>query len=65
MERAKRQGGKYLNPVPTALGGFGLAFKVLPMYFKNKAEREPKVPLGPFRTDVRVYQGAARRAGCG
>ncbi len=56
LERAKRQGGRYLNPVPTVLGGFGLAFKVLPLYFKNKAEREPKVPLGPFRTDVRVYR---------
>ena len=56
LERAKRQGGKYLNPVPTTLAGFGLFFKVLPLYFKNKAEREPKVPLGPFRTDVRTFQ---------
>ncbi len=58
LERAKKQGGRYLNPVPTALGGFGLVFKVLPMYLKNKAEREPKLPLGPFRTDVRVYRQA-------
>src|SRR6202000_713407 len=56
LERAKKQRGKYLNPVPTVLGGFGLAFKVLPLYFKNRAEREPKVPLGPFRTDVRIYR---------
>ena len=56
LERAKRQGGRYLNPVPTVLGGFGLVFKVLPLYLKNKAEREPKLPLGPFRTDVRVYR---------
>jgi L-ascorbate metabolism protein UlaG (beta-lactamase superfamily) len=58
LERAKKQGKQYLNPVPTTLGGFGLAFKVLPMYFKNKAEREPKVPLGPFRTDVRTFRQA-------
>ncbi len=56
LERSKRQGGKYLNPVPTMLGGFGLVFKVLPLYFRNKAEREPKVPLGPFRTDVRAFR---------
>jgi L-ascorbate metabolism protein UlaG (beta-lactamase superfamily) len=56
LERAKRQGRKYLNPVPTTLAGFGMVFKVLPLYFKNKAEREPKVPLGPFRTDVRTFR---------
>ncbi|HZQ45234.1 MAG TPA: MBL fold metallo-hydrolase [Acidobacteriaceae bacterium] len=56
LERAKKQGGRYLNPVPTKLGGFGLVFKVLPLYLRNKAEAEPKVPLGPFRTDVRVYR---------
>ncbi len=56
LQRAKKQGGKYLNPVPTVLGGFGLVFKVLPLYFKNRAEREPKLPLGPFRTDVRVFR---------
>jgi L-ascorbate metabolism protein UlaG (beta-lactamase superfamily) len=56
LERAKKQGGRYLNPVPTTMGGFGLLFKVLPLYFSNKAEREPKIPLGPFRTDVRVYR---------
>lgn len=56
LERAKRQGGKYLNPVPTVLGGLGLFFKVLPLYLKDKAEREPKVPLGPFRTDVRTFR---------
>ena len=38
------------------MGGFGLVFKVLPLYLKNKAEREPRMPLGPFRTDVRAYR---------
>jgi L-ascorbate metabolism protein UlaG (beta-lactamase superfamily) len=56
LGRAKRQAGKYLNPVPTELGGFGLIFKVLPLYFSNRNETEPKIPLGPFRTDVRVYR---------
>src|SRR6201996_8236104 len=60
LERAKKQSGKYLNPVPPTVGGFGLAFKVLPLYFKNRAEREPRVPLGPFRTDVRVFRKAPK-----
>ena len=66
LERAKRQGGRvFESGADDVLGGFGLVFKVLPLYFKNKAEREPKVPLGPFRTDVRVFRNARRRAGCG
>ena len=58
LGRAKKEGRRYLNPVPTTVGGFGLIFKVLPLYLSNKAETEPKVPLGPFRTDVRVYRRA-------
>lgn len=56
LGRAKRQDGKYLNPVPTNLAGFSLIFKVLPLYLRNKNETEPRVPLGPFRTDIRVYR---------
>jgi L-ascorbate metabolism protein UlaG (beta-lactamase superfamily) len=37
------------------VGGFSTVFRVLPLYLKNKAEVEPKRPLGPFRTDARVY----------
>jgi L-ascorbate metabolism protein UlaG (beta-lactamase superfamily) len=55
LHRAKRKGRRFLNPVPTTVGGFGLVFKVLPLYFGNKAEAEPKRALGPFRTDGRVY----------
>jgi L-ascorbate metabolism protein UlaG (beta-lactamase superfamily) len=44
-----------LNPVPTTTGGFSMIFKVLPLYWKNQAEAEPKRPLGPFRTDAQVY----------
>lgn len=58
LERAKRQGKRYLNPVPTTMGGLGLVLKVLPLYWRNKAETVPQVPLGPFRTDVRVYRHA-------
>ena len=58
MERAVKIGRKFQNPVPTELGGLSLALKVLPMYFTNRNEREPRVPLGPFRTDASVYKRA-------
>ena len=56
MERAVKIGRKFQNPVPTELGGLSLALKVLPMYFTNRNEREPRVPLGPFRTEASVYE---------
>ena len=55
MERAKRSGRKYLNPVSTSVGGLSVMFKVLPRYLANKEERTPTQPLGPFRTDARIY----------
>jgi L-ascorbate metabolism protein UlaG (beta-lactamase superfamily) len=55
LERAKKSGKKFLNPVPTSIGGPGMVFKVLPQYLRNKAETEPKVALGPFVTDAGVY----------
>ncbi len=53
--RARKQGGAYLNPVPTQMGNLGIILKVLPLYLKNRAETEPKQPLGPFATDDTVY----------
>jgi L-ascorbate metabolism protein UlaG (beta-lactamase superfamily) len=58
LKRAEKVGRKYLNPVPTAVGGPGVAFKVLPMMLMNRQERVPKRALGPFRTDVSVYASA-------
>jgi len=58
LQRSKKQGGKYQNPVPTTVGGFGIIFKVLPLYLRNRADTEPKVPPGPFRTDVRTFRQA-------
>ncbi len=55
LKRAEKDGRKFLNPVPTTMAGFGTIFKVLPLYFSNKAESEPKTPLGPFRTDASLY----------
>jgi L-ascorbate metabolism protein UlaG (beta-lactamase superfamily) len=54
--RARKVGPKYLNPVPTTIGGFGTLFKVLPRFLSNKAEKSPRRRLGPFRTDVGMYR---------
>jgi hypothetical protein len=59
LKRAEKQGRKFLNPVPTDVGGLRIVFKVLPQYLSNKAQVEPKQPLGPFRTDARVYAAEA------
>jgi len=56
LKRAEKRGGKFLNPVPTTMGGVSLFFKVLPLYFENKAKVEPKRELGPFRTDAQMYE---------
>src|SRR6201986_1646602 len=56
--RARKAGRKFLNPVPTTIGGFGTLFKVLPRFLNSKEEKSPRQPLGPFRTDVGVYTKA-------
>jgi L-ascorbate metabolism protein UlaG (beta-lactamase superfamily) len=55
LKRAEKKGRRYLNPVPTTVGGLGIVFKVLPLYLENRAQVEPKRPLGPFRTDAGVF----------
>ena len=58
LKRAEKKGNRFLNPVPTPIGGGKILFKVLPMYLNNRAETEPKRPLGPFTTDASVYRTA-------
>ena len=55
---AAKTGKQYLNPVPTALGGFRMMLRVLPLYFSNREERTPKIPPGPFHTDASVYESS-------
>ncbi|HEY4379926.1 MAG TPA: MBL fold metallo-hydrolase [Acidobacteriaceae bacterium] len=55
LRRAEKVGRKFQNPVPTAVGGGGLFFKVLLQLVANREERVPREPLGPFRTDASVY----------
>ena len=56
MQRARRIHHRYLNPVPTSVGKWSTILKALWRYTTNKNERTPKQRLGPFRTDVRVYE---------
>src|SRR5579859_127556 len=58
LKRAEKAGRRYMNAVPTAVGGPGMIFKVLPLFLKNRAERVPKRALGPFRTDASLYERA-------
>jgi L-ascorbate metabolism protein UlaG (beta-lactamase superfamily) len=58
LERAKKKGRKFQNPIETRVGGLGLLLKVLRLYKTNKEERVPRRALGPFRTNARVYERA-------
>jgi L-ascorbate metabolism protein UlaG (beta-lactamase superfamily) len=55
LRRAQKVGRTYLNPVPTAMSGPGLIFKLLPRLMFSKEERVPRYPPGPFRTDASIY----------
>jgi len=56
LSNAVKLDGKFQNPVPTSVGDASMIFKLLPLYLRNRAETEPKEPLGPFRTDAGIYQ---------
>ena len=55
LERAKKKGSKFQNPVRTQVGGADLMLKAFRKMLGNKAETVPKEPLGPFRTDPACY----------
>jgi L-ascorbate metabolism protein UlaG (beta-lactamase superfamily) len=56
IEKARRNGKQYLNPVPTSVGTWSTFFKVLWRYLVNREESEPKGSLGPFQTDIQMYE---------
>lgn len=62
LRRAEKVGRRFVNPVPTVIGGFSTIFKVLPLFLMNKNETVPRRALGPFSTDVGVY-GVAPESG--
>jgi len=53
--QARRDGKRFLNAVPTRLGGISIMLKVLPEFFFGGAKRVPTEPLGPFVTDMGIY----------
>lgn len=55
LQPARRDGRRFLNPVPTAMGGPSMIFKVAPRFFFGAKERLPKDQLGPFHTDTSLY----------
>lgn len=57
LHPAIKEGKKFLNPVPTSVGTGSIA-GVLWKYITNKAETTPKKHLGPFTTDLLLYQEA-------
>jgi L-ascorbate metabolism protein UlaG (beta-lactamase superfamily) len=58
IERARRKGKQYVNPVPTTVGSWTILPRILWRYLTNKAERTPRQPLGPFETDAELYREA-------
>jgi L-ascorbate metabolism protein UlaG (beta-lactamase superfamily) len=52
---AEWDGSRYINPVPTKVGGLSLMFKIAPRFFFGAAARSPRHALDPFHTDPRVY----------
>lgn len=56
LQPARREGDIYLNPVPTEVGATKHLLTVFRKLLFGKEERVPRVPLGPFRTDLAVFQ---------
>ena len=55
LQPAQRDGRRYVNPVPTRVGGPSLMFKVGPRFFLGAKARSPNEPLGPFYTNAKTY----------
>jgi L-ascorbate metabolism protein UlaG (beta-lactamase superfamily) len=60
LTRAQRQGKRYVNPVPTKVGGLSLMFKVGPRILFGGAARTPSRTPGPFHAVPSVYQTSSR-----
>ncbi len=54
--RSHKKGRKFLNPIPTDMGGIGVMIPILKEYINNTAENNPKKTIGPFKTDVSIYK---------
>lgn len=58
LRPARRQGAKFLNPVPTETLVPGQNLRMLREWLGGEQERVPARPLGPFRTDPAHYATA-------
>ncbi|OON68014.1 MBL fold metallo-hydrolase [Hymenobacter sp. CRA2] len=56
LQRARRDGLKFVNPVPTAVGLEGSTFSTLRQLLTGPEERVPKPALPPFRGDTAAYR---------
>ncbi|TWR28096.1 MBL fold metallo-hydrolase [Mucilaginibacter achroorhodeus] len=56
LARSRKEGAKYQNTISTTEGGFNIMFPMMREYINNKAETVPKKTLGPFKTDMSIYQ---------
>lgn len=52
---SRKKGRKFINTIPTDAAGFGKMPLIIGEYMNNKAENTPKNQLGPFKTDLSVY----------
>ncbi len=55
LQKARREGRKYLNPVPTETIVPGQSLRMLRDWIGGDQERTPAAPVGPFRTDPAIY----------
>lgn len=56
IPQSRKEGPKFINTIPTKEGGLDVMIPILKEYINNKAENSPKKPLGPFKTDISIYQ---------
>jgi L-ascorbate metabolism protein UlaG (beta-lactamase superfamily) len=60
LRPARKDGRRFLNPVPTSLGSLSQMLKTVPKFFLGQAERSPKTAPGPFHTDQTIYSTQPR-----
>ncbi|HXL57225.1 MAG TPA: MBL fold metallo-hydrolase [Chitinophagaceae bacterium] len=56
LQHSRKEGKKFLNPVPTEISTGGNMLSIMWKYFTNREETIPKHVLGPFSTDIAVYK---------
>jgi L-ascorbate metabolism protein UlaG (beta-lactamase superfamily) len=60
LEGSRKKAKKYINVIPTDEAGFGKMIPILREYIGNKAENSPRKPIGPFKTDVTIFNDAPK-----